>query len=157
MKQCTKCGSWIEDNADYCNVCGMQQEKIYVSPVQNQGQATFSADENSKAPFDGPYGNEPPKSNSGLGIAGFILGIIGVLFTCCGGISLIISVVGLVLSIVAMVKFNPLLQQNRGLIIAGIVLNGIALLCSLVIIPFWGLVWEEIFKDFYHEFRYFYY
>lgn len=154
MKQCIKCGSWIEDEANFCNVCGMRQDKVYVAPVWNQGagQQPFAGENNVRSPYGNPYGNELPKSNSGLGIAGFVLGIIGLLFSCCGGIGVIVSVIGMILSIVAMVKYNPVIHQNRGLVIAGLILNGIALLFSLIVIPFWGIFWEE----FFHELQFFY-
>ena len=116
MKQCIKCGSWIEDEANFCNVCGMRQDKVYVAPVRNQGagQQPFAGENNVRSPYGNPYGNELPKSNSGLGIAGFVLGIIGLLFSCCGGIGVIVSVIGMILSIVAMEmcirdRFEPVL------------------------------------------------
>ena len=69
------------------------------------------------------------RKNSGLGIAGMILGIVSVLFACVffGGLT---SIVGLILSIIAIAESN----RKKGFSITGIILNSIALLIFIFLI-----------------------
>lgn len=72
--------------------------------------------------------NVPAKQQSGLGIAGMILGIIALLLSCIivGGV---IGILGLVLSVIAVVQKN----KKHGMAIAGIVLNVVAILIMAII------------------------
>lgn len=69
------------------------------------------------------------KKNSGLGIAGMILGIISVLLVCMcvGGIT---AIIGLILSIIAVTSVN----SKKGFAIAGLILNLIAFVIFIVLI-----------------------
>lgn len=69
------------------------------------------------------------KKQSGLGIAGMVIGIVSLLLLCVaiGGIT---SIIGLVLSIVAVTKKD----KAYGTAIAGIVLNAIALLLFVLVL-----------------------
>lgn len=68
------------------------------------------------------------ESQSGLGIAGMILGIIALVFFCIG-IGGLLGLIGLILSIVAVNNK----KRKQGCAIAGIVLNSIALLLFILI------------------------
>lgn len=69
------------------------------------------------------------RKNSGLGIAGMIIGIVSVLSVCMciGGFT---AVIGLILSIIAITNVNT----KKGCSIAGIVLNSIALIILIFLI-----------------------
>ena len=67
--------------------------------------------------------SQQPQQQSGLGIAGMILGIVAILFFCIG-IGGLAGIIGLILSIIALNKK----EFKRGCAIAGVVLNSIALL-----------------------------
>lgn len=74
--------------------------------------------------------NQPaaqPQSK-GLGIAGLILSIIGLLTSCCYG-GLLFGLIGLILSIVYLVK-----KGSKGLGISGTIIGAISLLTSLVLL-----------------------
>lgn len=68
----------------------------------------------------------PQPQSKGLGIAGLILSIIGLLTSCCYG-GLIFGLIGLILSIVYLTK-----KGSKGLGISGTIIGGIALLISAV-------------------------
>lgn len=67
------------------------------------------------------------QTNSGLGIAGLVIGIISLLLACCavGGIT---GFIGLILSIIALTQKN----KKHGMAIAGIILNAIAIILFLL-------------------------
>lgn len=69
------------------------------------------------------------RKNSGLGIAGMIIGIVSVLSVCMciGGFT---AVIGLILSIIAITNVNT----KKGCAIAGIILNSIALVILIILI-----------------------
>ncbi len=68
----------------------------------------------------------PPKQSKGLGIAGLILSIIGLLTSCCYG-GLLFGLIGLILSIVYLTK-----KGSKGLGISGTIIGAIALLGSAI-------------------------
>ena len=107
---CRNCGSNIDDRAVICPHCGV--------PTNNMPQPAT------------PLYNQQPRAN-GLGIAGFILSLIGL----CGGniIIFIPGIVGLILSIIglAIAKRN---NMGSGLAIAGIAISAISFI-------FWIYVW----------------
>ena len=66
------------------------------------------------------YQQAPPPSN-GLGVAGFVLSLLGFLGTCG-----LLSPIGLILSLIALRK------QPRGLAIAGVIIGAVGSLWFLV-------------------------
>lgn len=70
-----------------------------------------------------------------LGIISFIIGIISLLFFCIPVVSLVMATTGLILGISAIISAKKSSESN-GLSIAGVVLNGMALLI--------GVVWNVI-------------
>jgi heme/copper-type cytochrome/quinol oxidase subunit 2 len=76
---------------------------------------------------------QPPRN--GLGTAGFVLGLVGLLFSFIPIIGIIawpLVILGLVLSIVGMVRANSGEATNRGLAIAGTVLSALGLVVCLL-------------------------
>lgn len=76
-----------------------------------------------------PPQEKPVPPFNGLAIASMVLGIVSVVLTClCYGIfSWLTALVGLILGIVACAKGN-----RSGMVIAGFILNGLALLFALI-------------------------
>lgn len=78
---------------------------------------------------DGANGMEPEKKDpKGLGVAALVLGIIGLLFSCCGG-GLLLGLIALILGIIYAVK-----SKKKGLGIAGIILGALSLLISGILV-----------------------
>ena len=71
---------------------------------------------------------EPQKESKGLAIASMVLGIVAIIFGCCGGwIGLVCGIVGLILGIV----YNKKNEKN-GMATAGIVCSIIGLILFVV-------------------------
>lgn len=68
----------------------------------------------------------PVQQSKGLGIAGLILSILGLLTSCCYG-GFLFGLIGLILSIVYLVK-----KGSKGLGISGAVIGGIGIVASLI-------------------------
>lgn len=90
MKQCTQCGFQLQDFDNVCPQCGT------VQPLQ-QAQAMPQY-----APVMAPSAAKDP--GKGLGIAGMVLGIVGLVLFCFVYVGLPCSIVGLILSAVGMKK-----------------------------------------------------
>ena len=80
---------------------------------------------------------EPPKEKNGAAIASLIMGILSLVFACCGG-SLIFGIVGIITAIVSKSK-SPTGKLN-GMAIAGLIMSivgvvaGIAGMVVLIIV-----------------------
>ena len=73
-----------------------------------------------------PYQTPPLKDDSGKAIAGFVLGLVGMLGWCIPLCGLPLTIVGLILSI------KGLKSRQRGMAIAGVILCSIGIVLSLV-------------------------
>ena len=131
---CRNCGKQIDDNAVFCPHCGCQtmsagqQQPPQVQPAWQQPQATPMGQ-----PYVQPFNPNPQtaaKGTNGLGIAGFVVGLLSLWL---GVYFCITAIVGLVLSIISVVKMKNYKSCN-GLAIAGLVL-------SIIATVIWGLVW----------------
>lgn len=92
---------------------------------------------------------QPPKKASGFAVASLVLGIIGVLSSCCCTfLSLPLGIIGTILGIVGCTKKNV----SKGIAIAGIILSVISVLisvvCMLIIILSYGSL---NYSDFYYD------
>ena len=70
--------------------------------------------------------NQPAENPTGKAIAGFVLGLVGMLAWCLPVFGLPITIAGLVMSILG------LKSTNRGIAIAGVVLNSVGLVFTLI-------------------------
>lgn len=88
------------------------------------------------APYPPHHGYAPPQPRqNGLGTAGFVLGLVGLLFSFIPVIGIIawpLVIIGLVLSIVGFVRTRSGRADNRGLTIAGIVLSVVGLVVCVL-------------------------
>lgn len=98
------------------------------------------------APFTPPPGYAPPQQprQNGLGTAGFVLGLVGLLFSFIPVIGIIawpLVIIGLVLSIVGFLRTRSGRADNKGLAIAGIALSVVGLVvCILYAVVFTAAV-----------------
>jgi len=94
-----------------------------------------------------PYaGFAPPTTGpkNGLGIAALVIAIIGLVFcwTVVGGI--ILGLCAVIIGFVARGRVKRGEATNGGVAIAGIVLGFLAIIVSLIFIPIWFGVFEEV-------------
>ena len=127
MSFCTKCGGQNPAGSNNCTFCGQQLAQSSGNMgIPPQGQPNnFGQPPNN---FGGQTFGETPKT--GMGTASFILGIIGLVLSFCGG--------GLVLGILAIV-FGALQnkQHKMGKATGGIVMGILAIVISLIMTCFW--------------------
>lgn len=119
-KFCDSCGSIIKKEAELCVKCGVTQD------LTRGGQASAHLAQQNQ-------------SKSGMGIASMVIGIVSVVFAFipfCGVIAIIPAIVGLVLGIISFLKYKRE-GSSKGHSIAGIVLNGVALLPVFYFIMVW--------------------
>ena len=119
-KKCPNCGAELEDNAVFCDECGVQlaQQSIVRTNVSDTSAINLQSMVTPKA-SDG-------MKNSGLGIASMVLGIISV---CSLGILFIPEIVGLILGIITMGKKDT----KQTFAVVGIVTSAIAFVLVIVI------------------------
>lgn len=91
----------------------------------------------------GYYPTPQPPEKTGMSVASMVLGIIGIVFSCCSFISGPCAVIGLILGIVGIKR------GGKGMAITGIVLCSITLLCSIVggILLFGDNIYSDVFWD----------
>jgi hypothetical protein len=94
-------------------------------------------------PYSG-YGPPPVAPKNGLGIAALVVAIIGLVFcwTVVGGV--ILGVVAVIIGFVARGRVKRGQATNGGVAIAGIVLGFLAIIVSLVFIPIWIGMFDEM-------------
>lgn len=91
-------------------------------------------------PMPGQPGNpqwapSPSPSASGMAIAGLVLGVVGILTCWLCGLGAVLGVIGVVLAAVALSRSNRLPgRPDRGLAIAGVVTNVLAIIAGVVIV-----------------------
>jgi len=84
-------------------------------------------------PTDVQPQGQPPRN--GLGTAGFVLGLIGLLFSfipLIGVVAWPLVIIGLVLSIIGVIRANSGQATNKGLAIAGTALSAVGLVICLL-------------------------
>ena len=125
---CRKCGKEIDDEAVVCPHCGVLtvrngSPRFYGQPVQPVQPVQYN-----NAPAQQPVQTIVPyddglKSVNGLGIAGFVVGLVSL---ALGFFFCIPAVVGLIISIFAVINRKKYRACN-GLATAGVVISAVAL------------------------------
>lgn len=94
-----------------------------------------------------PYSPAPPSypqpPRNGLGTAGFVLGLVGLIFSpipLVGVIAWPLVIVGLILSLIGLAKARKGEATNKGLAVAGVVLSAIGLVICIVWVAAFGKV-----------------
>lgn len=121
MMYCSYCGKQVDEEANFCSNCGKNLQIIQ----QNNIQSTPAN----------------PVSN-GMAIAGFVLGLLGLLTS---GYVAILQILGLIFSIHGLKKATLLNGRGKGLAIAGLILSIISLVIfALYILMFiLGMIFVE--------------
>jgi hypothetical protein len=145
MKQCPQCNFSSEDTDIVCKNCGYLFSAQNFSSAPDGGayqqpqpptQQPYQQDQNYLSPgYPGVQG-VPMQKNNGLAIAGFILGLVGTLFSWCYGFGLLPGIPGLILSIVSINQINKSRQNGKGFAVAGVVLSVLAIIASILFIIF---------------------
>jgi len=94
-----------------------------------------------------PQYNAPPQPRNGLGTAGFVLGLIGMIFSFIPFIGIVawpLVIIGLVLSVLGLVRATKGLASNKGLAIAGVVLSLIGLVMCILYTALFGKVATDV-------------
>jgi hypothetical protein len=130
---CEKCGEQIENNASVCSNCGAAMGIGYESvPPGGPGYAPTG---NTGYGQPGPPG--PPvfvvqKMSNTVGTAGFVLALLGVIFSWVPVLGWILWVLGLILSCVGLAQGKN--GKPKGLAIAGLVLSLIGIVLLIVVV-----------------------
>lgn len=128
-KKCPNCGAELEDNAVFCDECGVQlaQQSEHNPPSTPPVMRTNVSDASAinLQSMVTPKASDGMK-NSGIGIASMVLGIISICFL---GILFIPEIVGLILGIIAMGKTDT----KHTFAVVGIVTSAIAFVLVVVI------------------------
>lgn len=123
MKFCLNCGAEIREDAAFCPECGAKQAAAQSEEKEVVVQEKHIYVHNVKE-------EQAPKGRgaNGLGIAGFILNIIGLILSWIPVVnvaSLVVTIVGEVLAVVGLIV-GIVKRKRLGLAIAGLVLGAIA-------------------------------
>ena len=155
MIQCPNCNSTIDDTgAAFCPNCGTplaQQQPAYQEPAQPAVQPAQPEQPVYQEPVQQPVYQQAaptgPRKN-GVGTAGFVLGLIALIFFAIGAIvfyanpfaapitlvmliiALILSIPGLILSIVGVCKRNA----KKGLAATGLAFNAVTVIFFFVVL-----------------------
>lgn len=113
---CPECGAMVSDKASCCARCGCPMHGAQAGQLEQQHNTPVQT-----------VIVERPKSN-GVGVAGFVLSILALLFSWAPVAGWLIWVVGFILSCVGMFR------QPRGLAVAGFIISiiGILLICIFI-------------------------
>ena len=132
--RCPACGTYSRVPGRATGVAGESPfQASNLPPIDAETAENPYAPPSTYASAAGPV-YSTPTATDGRATASFLLGIIGIMSSCCGGLSglaLPISLVGLVLGILVLRSGNP---NGRGHAIAGVILCGLHLLLPILII-----------------------
>ena len=142
MNFCSKCGGQNAQGIANCAFCGTSLPGGGVNPnAPPAGQQPF----NQPNPAGGGFNNNPPpnspnRQSNGLGITGFVLGIIGIVAMCCG--------IAPLLGIPAIICSALQMKKNRTtLAIVGLILGIIAVTIGTIAAIFFWPVFIEGFRE----------
>lgn len=133
-----------------------QSEKQDMNATEETAEATVGA-EAAEMQIEGPEngeadsreteskatttkGTESEKKSRGFGIAAMILGILSILLICVQPFGVVLAVAAVVLGILGVVK-----TQGKGMATSGIVMGGISLVTGVVILIFFGSIFQNAF------------
>ena len=123
---CNKCGSAIPEDSSFCANCGAP---ISVSPDLSSAQP--NAQPVQTIPIIVSPQSAPVKRTNGVAIAGFVLGIVSVVFCMVPGLGMILGLVGFILSLVGIKNKNGGKKVN-GFAIAGTILSFIGMMALIL-------------------------
>lgn len=148
MKYCTKCGTALDDQATFCSSCGTRQTAgpaaagtgpiphIPTPPMPHIPTPPMPRVPTPPVPTPPAPPAKKGRGANGLGIAGFILGIIGLIFSWIPAINvvaLVVAILGGVLSLIGIIT-GIVARKRLGLAITGFILCDFAILVATVVI-----------------------
>ena len=129
--KCPECGKEISNKAALCPNCGCPRdnfEKQILIDTQTEISNSNTNNENPKSLDENQKNAKTVLPQSGLGIAGMIIGIIAILISC-GFSGAFAGIIGLILSIGGIKDKN----KSSGMAIAGVVLNSVAIFIFIIV------------------------
>ncbi len=144
---CKLCGNTVEGEIKFCPICGGETTvtEDMSSPASDASAIPNYSSTDSQSTI--PTYNQPMQYNQqtggkkGCAIAGMIVGISSLVFSCYGIFALIAGAVGLILSIMG------LKSDKRGMAVAGVICSAIALVFALITTVACGGVMCSAFTD----------
>ena len=119
MNYCTNCGEKVEEYYNVCPRCGTSLKNNKFVSEDNQYRRSNSYSSTSDINNDKRKSSEGESSSDTFAIVGFVL-------------TFFVPIVGLILSILGMKS-----TKNKGFAIAGVILNSIIVLFTIIIILFY--------------------
>jgi len=141
--RCDECGTPVEGRCDNSNQTNQtnQNNTYSYGGSDASGENSYYQDNRSQYQYQQAYSNgygqpvyeHQSDGRKGFAIASLVLGIIGLVGSCCsmvtfGVLSLLLGVVGLILGILG------LKSQSKGIAIAGIVMAGLNLIIGVLLL-----------------------
>ncbi len=96
--------------------------------------------------FGGPAAPKPDTATSLLGLWSLLMGLGALVLDFLCGVGIVFGLVGLGVGLIALNRSKQT-NANRGLVIAGIAVNGVALLLGLVLVIFFGTAFTAGFSS----------
>lgn len=121
---CKNCGAKLEDGAVFCDWCGTKADNG-TQPVAGGSSVESST------PYSQPV--MTPQQGNGIGVAGFVLALLPLVFCWVPVLDFILWLLGLILSAIGMGK------QPRGLAIAGLALSLLGIILIIILIAAVGI------------------
>ncbi|TWP46423.1 DUF4190 domain-containing protein [Lentzea tibetensis] len=94
-----------------------------------------------------PMAPPPPPAQNGMGIASFVLGLLGLLTSFIPVVGIVawpMVIIGLVLGFVALGKAGRGMATNRGMAVAGIVLSALGLVVCVIWVVLFGKAANDV-------------
>lgn len=126
--KCTNCGKVVYKTQKFCSQCGAKLESEEVVTQENLVEKTKNENpeiveiKQTDSVVENKEKTPVVKKTQGFGIAGFVLGLVGLVST-----TFIPSLLGLIFSAIALKKYDVEKNKNKGFATAGLVLSIIAL------------------------------
>lgn len=134
MKYCVKCGTALDDDAEFCSKCGASQKSKEPEKQKNYSSWDSISSETAKAPVPTV---EDRNSRKGRGIASLVLGLVGLV---CFGISwavaaIPLSIVCFVCGIIGLILGAQCLNKQFGnsVGVAGFILSIISSVGGIIV------------------------
>lgn len=141
MKQCPHCERSCDDRDIVCPNCGY----LFSADFQEEHQTAGYQPQHPAPTVGDPY--MPPRNN-GLAVASLVLGIIGLVTSCCL-VGVLPAIPGLILGLTGYfhARRSGGREKGAGLAVAGIILSAIAIVVFLLALAQMILHWPEISRE----------
>ncbi|GAB3221582.1 hypothetical protein GCM10027447_07370 [Glycomyces halotolerans] len=114
---------------------GPPQQPAYGQPQQPYGQPGMQPQ------MPPQYGGMPaPQPKNGLGTAGMVVGIIGIVLAWCGIVGIVLAVLAVSFGGVGVARANRGEATNKGMALTGVILGAITLALAILAWIWWGAV-----------------